>query len=193
MRRFWKERKCQSDPEPSLTIRTYQSRTADGIAVGRVVSRRPGALGYGRAAGSNSAFGIRRQIRRSGARSGLRDRRERSPRRLTRSVLGVDVAETALAIVRKKADDRAFVTVNVTGRDHAGDTRAVRRASGYRARQAAPRPPSSRPRSTSRPLDSPSGRRGRCSSNRSVSQLCCSCHVPASCCVIPLTNGTSPR
>ena len=79
-------RSCRSDQEPSLTIRSvvgsHQSRTADGTAVGCVVPRRPCALGYWPAAASNRAFGIRRRIRRSGARCGLRDRRERSSRRL---------------------------------------------------------------------------------------------------------------
>ena len=50
---------------------------------GRVVSRRTGPLGYRPAAAGNSASGSRRRIHRSGARCGLRDRRERSPRRRT--------------------------------------------------------------------------------------------------------------
>src|ERR1017187_8734783 len=53
-----------------------------GTALGRIVPRRPCALGYWPAAASNSACGIRARIRRSGARCGLRDRRERSSRRL---------------------------------------------------------------------------------------------------------------
>src|SRR5262249_9810828 len=51
-----------------------QSRTTDGTALGCVVPRRSRALGYWPAAASNSAFGSRRRIHRSGARCGLRDR-----------------------------------------------------------------------------------------------------------------------
>src|SRR5215468_4761431 len=58
-----------------------QSRTADGTALGCVVPRWPSALGYWPAAASHCAFGIRRGIRRSRARCGLRDRRERPARR----------------------------------------------------------------------------------------------------------------
>jgi len=108
-----KGRRCRSDQESSLTIRSvagiHQSRTDDGTALGCVVPRRPCALGYRPAAATNSAFGIRRRIRRSGARCGLRNRRDTLHiAALGLSVLGVDVAETALAIAKKKADDRGI-------------------------------------------------------------------------------------
>jgi SAM-dependent methyltransferase len=66
-------------------------------------------MGYRAAAASNSPFGIRRGIRRRGARCGLRDRRERTPHRLAGiEGLAVDVAETALAIARENAEGRGI-------------------------------------------------------------------------------------
>jgi len=61
------------------------------------------------AAATNSAFGIRRRFAGAVLDAGLRNRREHSSHRRAGIVgLGVDVAETALAIAKKKADDRGI-------------------------------------------------------------------------------------
>ncbi|WP_406447000.1 class I SAM-dependent methyltransferase [Streptomyces sp. NBC_01613] len=82
-----------------------QPRADDGTALGCVVPRRPRALGHWPAAAGNSAFGIRRRIRRIGARCGTGENTLHVAS-LGWSVLGVDVAETALTIAREKADRR---------------------------------------------------------------------------------------
>src|ERR1700745_1488872 len=87
-----------------------QSRTDGGTTLGCVVPwRRACALGYWPAAVSSSAFGIPRRIRRSSARCGLRTGENAlHVASLGLSVLGIDVAETALAMARKKAGDRGI-------------------------------------------------------------------------------------
>ena len=86
--------------------------------MGCVIPRRPSTVGYRPAAASHNAPGRRRQVRRACARCGCgTGENALHVASLGWPVLGVDVAETALAIARAKAAERGIEEVEFTAAD----------------------------------------------------------------------------